>query len=470
MVEPALAHFGEKAKYVQRSGQLWGDTPVLIPELLANEVEGASAQAWKWMQTNGIKQFVQGWDWLNNWFKTGVYTFWPGSLTRDIYNNQLQSFLDIGLGAFARPMQSAKIIARANPGEVLQIGEHAFTQAQWYKMAVDLGVVDESGRMFVQMTGKQQFSPTGKMAKVLAARSKPENWSRIQLWVNNVARGLDPRDAADTVREFLFNYNELSRSERELFRRVIPFYTFPRKAIELHVNALRSNPGRVINEIKPFRGRESEDSQLASWEAGAFKLRLDRDGKTVRVLTGIDLPIKTMDMLWRGNPTDTMRMAAGSLSPLLKFPIEQMTGKDLFTDREIKRRQAPAIGRFLEGTNSPEWLKRYVGLQKGHDAAGRPVYTVDNGSAVMVLFRSWAFSRLLTATDRQFREYYTGDPAVAASLLDLMTNLRYKEMDLDAEGQRKMQERLRLLREAAVGLGIRKEYTSTYTPREGASR
>jgi len=288
--------------------------------------------------------------------------------------------------------------------------------------------------------------------------------------VNNIARGLDPRDAADKVKDYLFDYSELSRPERELFRRAVPFYTFPRKAIALHVDALRRTPGRVINEVKPFRGRESEDAQMISWESEAFKLRLNRDGKTLTVLSGVDLPIKSMDTLWRGNPRDTVRMMGGMLSPLLKAPIEMMTGKDLFTNREILRRQAPAVGRFLDATNSPQWLKTYVGYRKEHDAAGRPVYTVDNTSALMVLARSWAFSRVFTMSDRQFREYFAGDPQVAASLLDILTNLRFKEMDLTVENERMLKERLRMLEDAATHLGLLREFRTTYPAREGAAR
>ena len=46
----------------------------------------------------------------------------------------------------------------------------------------------------------------------------------------------------------------------------------------LQAKMLRKNPGMVINEIKPFRGRKDENESLVKWEAEGLKIRLDRDG------------------------------------------------------------------------------------------------------------------------------------------------------------------------------------------------
>ena len=419
-IEPSLEHLGEKARYVQRAGGLWGDKPVMIPEAIADDIENFSSKLFEPSQA-GWRKMLRGYDWLNNWFKVGVYTPFPSSATRDIYSNVLQSHLDIGIGALRRGTDTASVIFGKNPDEIVRLGTRTFTQKQLRDLATDYGVLDPSGRQFVQMTGRAQFSPTGKVSKLIAKRASIDNFSRVQLWLNNIARGVDPRDAADKVGEFLFRYNELSPLEREGMRRLIPFYTYTRKAIPLYLKQIATRPGRVAAQIKPFRGRESENDSLAQWEAEGFKVRLDSDGKTLRVLAGVDLPIRTADTLWRGDGAKTIRGILGMMSPAIKTPIEQATGQDLFTGRSNRRVPAPALGRFLEN-HASESMKNYFGYDKTTDAAGRPVYTVRGTNEVVVLARAWMFSRVLSTSDRQFREYFGDDPKVAAGVLDFLTD------------------------------------------------
>jgi len=209
--------------------------------------------------------------------------------------------------------------------------------------------------------------------------------------MEEIRRGVDPRRAADTVGEFLFNYSEVSRVERDLFRRLIPFYTFTRKNVELQWKQLRRNPGMSINQIKPFRGRTEENEQMVKYEAEGLKLRLDRDGKSLHVLTGIDLPLRNLDTIWAGGVGATGRRLLGMMTPVLKVPLETVVGRDLFTGGEMKRTRADTLGRIVDATNTPKSIKDWLGYKKEFDDAGRPRYTMD-GTRYALLVRSWMFS------------------------------------------------------------------------------
>ena len=80
------------------------------------------------------------------------------------------------------------------------------------------------------------------------------------------------------------------------------------------------------------------------WDAEAMKFRLNRDGKTLRVLSGIDLPLKNLDLLWNGSVRSTLRQGIGMLSPAVKAPLELGFGVNAFTGKDMGRQQSNSIG------------------------------------------------------------------------------------------------------------------------------
>jgi hypothetical protein len=281
-----------------------------------------------------------------------------------------------------------------------------------------------------------------------------ENEARVLLWGANVRRGMTAREAADHVAEFLFNYGEVSQIEREAFRRFIPFYTFTRKNVELQWKALRQNPGMSINQLKPFRGISEENEEMVRFEGEALKLRLDKDGKTLHALTGIDLPLRNLDTLWQGGFGPTGRRMMGMMTPLLKVPLELVTGRDFFTGSELRRTRADTIGRIVEATNTPQGIRNWIGYKKEVDDAGRPRYTLD-AHKYSLLVRSWMFSRAFSTSDRVFREYLLeGDANIQAALLDGLTGIRFKEINMDDQQRRKLFRRRRQLQESLARRGV----------------
>jgi hypothetical protein len=219
----------------------------------------------------------------------------------------------------------------------------------------------------------------------------------------------------------------------------------------------------VAAEVKPFRGREEENGQMTSWEGEALKLRLNSDGKTVRVLSGVDLPIRNLDLIWRGSMRETARGALGMLSPILKAPIEVAAGSSLFTGKDMKRQESTLVGQAIEALDPPQPIKDWLGYVKDYDPAGRPRYSFD-GEKFYILFQSYAVSRLVSTTDRQFRTY-RDDPVWGPVILDIFTGLRHKNLNLDEEKGRRTTERIRDLNESLVRRGVRREFTRVYEPK-----
>ncbi len=455
---------GETAAEMIPVKSAWtGDAGVHLPRAVWDDLQRVNS---KLLNTADYKEFgkiVRAFDYANNRFKLFNYTFWPASLVRDVYSNVAQSMLDISVQAMNPKYHKNVIEIMAGREGSTVLNGITYSYDSLRQMSKEFGVW-VPGEVFAELAGDTKTA--GKfLKKASRLRGLVENEARVLLWYANMRRGLDPRRAADQVAEFLFNYGEVSTVEREFFRRIIPFYTFTRKNVELQWKALKSKPGMSINQVKPFRGRSDENEQMVQWEAEALKLRMDRDGKTVSMITGIDLPIKNLDTLWRGDFKKTGRGIMGMVTPLIKTWPEILLNRDFFLGRDLTRTQSATVGRFIENVPTPQAMKDFLGYKKEVDDAGRPKYTF-NGARFTLVFRSWIASRFMSTSDRQFRDNYVdGDLDVSRMMLDLGTGLRSKTIDFDEQNRRKLNNRIRQLEDSLARRGRRAPFRRIYKPK-----
>lgn len=168
--------------------------------------------------------------------------------------------------------------------------------------------------------------------------------------ISELVDGRTIQQAIKTAEDATFNYGKLTRFEKNVMRRLIPFYVFARKNAELQARALATTPGRSIGMMKAARGLShtvgeeltQEDMeglpdfilQNLGIKAGAWA---DKDGNS-QFLTGFGLPIE--EFLGRFNgpngiPINVVRTTLSQLNPLIKFPLERATGVDFFRGRPI---------------------------------------------------------------------------------------------------------------------------------------
>jgi hypothetical protein len=436
-----------------------------IPSSLRDDLADMSERVFKGKELDHMLRYY---DRLNNTFKAFVTLPFPAFHFRNAYSNLALGFADAGASVLnpARHYDGWAGMRGLDGGMTTKAGE--FIPYKQLQQEMREGGVLQSGRQILEYTGQQGIDRVGSVAG--KARALPrkvgaaiENEARAALYTIHRRRGLDAVTAAQRVNEFLFDYSNLSRIERDLFRRMIPFYTFTRKNLERQFKNLATRPGRVAAQVKPFRGREDEDTQMTSWEGEALKLRLNKDGRTLRVITGVDLPIKQVDLVFKGSLRETARGALGMITPLLKTPIEVATGVNLFTGRGMTRQNSALVGKTIEALDPPEGIKNWLGYRKDVDQAGRPRYSFD-GERFYILFQSYAMSRLVSTSDRQFRTF-AESAEWGPVLLDFATGLRNKSIDLDAEKSKKLNERIRQLEDNAIRRGYMREHRSVYVPK-----
>ena len=431
-----------------------------IPQSMAEDLADMSERV---LKSRELDYMLRNYDRANNVFKAFVTVGFPAFHFRNAYSNIAQGFADVGI-SMLNPARHFDAIAsmRGAAGDLVTKAGERIPYAQ---------IQDEMARNGVTTTGRRLAEYTGQVGidrlSTTAGKIKTaprafggviENEARATLYTVYRRRGMEAPEAAAQVNKFLFDYTNLTKVEQDIFRRMIPFYTWQRKNLVRQFGNLASKPGLTAAELKPFRGREDENGSLASWDAEALKFRLNRDGKTLRVLSGIDLPMRNLDFLWNGTARSTLRQGIGMLSPAIKAPMEIGFGVNAFTGQQMGRQQSNLIGRIVE--QSPTPVQQWLGYDKEIDSAGRPKYTFD-GERFYALFQSWALSRIVSTSDRQFKTF-SQDQDWNKIMLNVLTGMQDKTFNMDEEQARRLKERKAQLEQALVRWGERKTFTKTF--------
>jgi hypothetical protein len=169
-----------------------------------------------------------------------------------------------------------------------------------------------------------------------------EDNARVAHYLFRRAEGLSPELASLSVKRYLFDYDELTPTERNIFRRLLPFFTWARKNIPLQFAELLKQPGtygklghlkRAVESLSAGPG----DEALPEWLRKSYTIRLPWQTARGQLYANIDLPLA--DLVLPGP-----REVLGMLSPLLRVPAEYITNRQFYSGQEIE--QSP--GEYVE--------------------------------------------------------------------------------------------------------------------------
>lgn len=185
-----------------------------------------------------------------------------------------------------------------------------------------------------------------------------EDLNRLSAFMTRLRQGYDPRVAAAEVRAAHVDYSALSPVERQLFRRVIPFYSYTRQTLPWTLQKLVETPGGLTGmTARGISGmREDPDTFVPAYLGGGLALPLGtvEDGRK-RYLTRTDLPVESAFEPIKGDLSQSGMSLLGQMNPLIKGPLEYLTGKQFYTGRELGDLQ-PVTGSLFTDTlmmNSP---------------------------------------------------------------------------------------------------------------------
>lgn len=314
---------------------------------------------------------VRTFDRLTNLFKTANTIYFPGFHIRNLVS-------DVFMGAFdgVKSQDYERIFKAMMKRETSNLplgkGQIAFKDflQSYYDNAASAGFFDTELNKFSRMA-PNDLSTTGFMDSLspsnikhvpTALRSlstKREDLGRMvhyyhamnEEYAHQLARGFSKEKAfakaeeasLARVNKFKFDYNALTKTEQQIKRFGIPFYTYMRKAAPVLMEQLFMNPryfsyiNRLQQTLAP--SEQFQGAQLPSWmQEAAFSQ-----------LTGGNEPLGLTDALL---PTKTLKEALSNpvvkSNPMLQAPYEYAMGKNVFTGKDLPKDKGARIGEILK--------------------------------------------------------------------------------------------------------------------------
>lgn len=197
----------------------------------------------------------------------------------------------------------------------------------------------------------------------MAVGSAVEDNAKMAHYISKIRDGYTPKQAAESVRKYLFDYGDLTWTEQNVLKRVLPFYTWTRKNVPLQVQSFFETPGKVSNAFTLQRNVENqvekpEEKYLASYIKDNTPIRISKneDGTTSYLLLGQWLPSASALQMLTQDPKNLLDM----ISPVYKVPKDFINNQSFFED---------SLGQKQPIEKYPGELKSFLGVDMGAKTA-----------------------------------------------------------------------------------------------------
>ena len=318
-------------------------------------------------------------DSVQNWWKSqALFSF--GYHTRNAMGNVWNNYL----AGVTNPQAyiDAFKVQRGKPLEFVDDIGRKWTSESIKTAAEKSGVVNQGqfiGDIEQNVTGaldKGNFNPLSQENVLFrgnrAVGGAIENNARMANFITQLKKGLPVDDAAMEVKKFLFDYKDLTGFERNVMKRILPFYTFTRKNLPLQFEQMIKQPQKFAQVERVVQAAESlgmrgappaNEKYISDYIRSntAMKVNYNEKDKSYNYfLLGAWLPgYQAQDFLMQ--PLDNL---LAMVSPLVKAPAETVFNKSAFwkdtlgSYQEIERVPGEQVN-FL-GLNMPKRTAQFL--------------------------------------------------------------------------------------------------------------
>jgi hypothetical protein len=214
-----------------------------------------------------------------------------------------------------------------------------------------------------------------------------ENYDKLAHYLDKLVKGYTPENAARSVKQFLFNYADLSPTEKALFKKLVPFYTWQRKNLPLQLQMMLQKPGKfsqlghIQNAMiaRDENGAMVDTSVVMPWE----RARLFGITGKGTVYSGLNVgseELNVIDIARFGNYEQFVSM----MNPHLKGLLQEVFNKDTFRGIPLDASEvAPAPLKIFESIPwiGPRFLKA-IDFREKNDPQGDFMYYRANPRAM----------------------------------------------------------------------------------------
>ena len=338
--------------------------------------------------------------------------------------------------------------------------------------ATDIGDAGELSKFFGLDQSKrkqalQKLNPLNVEQNVIIKGGRElgsliEEQARITNFITNLRNTGDVGHAVSRSKQFLFDYGNLTSFERNVLRRLIPFYSFTKFNLELQAKTLLSSPGRISSQIKAIQsigdliGGEQmtaeEQKLLPPWLANSINIkRKGKDGAT-EIISGFGTPIEQPFSAFQPN------QFLGGISPLFRYPVEVMTGYQFFRGKATSE-----VIDASDFSKAPQAVKDFIGYSeyKGTTKDGKQFsrsVSLKPGNMNFIRNLPWA-GRISNI----FGQMTDKDTTADAKLLQSITGVQARAIDFEVEAERQERDLQLKLEGLMEDAGVRGSFTRYYT-------
>lgn len=206
-----------------------------------------------------------------------------------------------------------------------------------------------------------------------------EKNAKMAHFIAKLEEGKSFREAADSVKKTLFDYNDLTDFEKTTMKDWMPFYTWMRKNIPRQFEIMLKKPtylsrqSQVATNVEAGDKLTNRDRQVTPDyfdELLAFSVgKNDKTGR--RLFASVATPLSDLtriktdpDKSFMANLIDTGRDYMGGVTPFAKYIGEEIADRNLFSGRELAADKSGDLGRapaYLELL--PKAVQKAMGIK-----------------------------------------------------------------------------------------------------------
>lgn len=302
-----------------------------------------------------------------------------------------------------------------------------------------------------------------------------ETQQKATAFITALQQGASVDEALRLAAAAGFDYRALTPFESKILRRIIPFYSFARKNIELQLKTLGTHPERINEILAVARNTGSllgggtttaeERQNLPDFLKNSLGIKIaDTPAGLQQYISSFGTPVEAFADLISNNP---ILKSISMMNPLLKAPIEIGIGKDSFRQRDLKDvydareyKLAPQVIKdLLDITEVQKPILKKNALGKLEQVGERTVYVAD--PVKLLIARSLFTARGVTYLDQAFG----GDLQGMVQAIRLTTGVKPTQVDVEAQAGIKEKEKKDALKELLVRKGNLAEFSNVYIPK-----